>query len=545
MKKMIWLALLFASSVVWADPTFDSAKQFHELFWQALPSDMQKDPAAKLLHFVPDDSILKAAQATSISQAMDLVKDTTVDTLSAATAKLGEPHSWNARAALKKTPLTVVIVPGIFGEFIRVRPFEDIFARPSQYRDEYNQRIDQASKELAYDPSYSSATLQEEPTSLKTLVQVGSIDDVSGHPLVKVVFLYPAYGSLETLGDLHARAAMLNRRLEKYLKIMGPQNLVFVGYSRGTTFALEMLSQAKKNQASWLKEVKGLIGLSGVVWGSTSADQTADPKEPMYQTVRDTQALSDALELLTPDMTFYQKVKAKLYNVKVIAQFAARMAQRAKNGSSLDITKIVTSKYPLLASALHIDFMSSSIFLYQALDRIVFKNPDSSSIQKAKNLINAALVGVDQLRTEQRLDWWKTADLPDSVTYYGLTAIMPNPQDSELSQQMFKSDVAFAQGSFEDQFLMKGRNDYLKASSLKANDSQVAIPQAMFLPNVIHSINPSLPPLKTQFLGTIGTHHWGAALKIVFDMQGGKTNPFPREALLKAMAEKVALDQMR
>jgi hypothetical protein len=196
----------------------------------------------------------------------------------------------------------------------------------------------------------------------------------------------------------------------------------------------------------------------------------------------------------------------------------------------------------LLQAALNIDLVGSNIFLFDAVIGILKMDLNASVIQRLKNLVNAALVGIDQLRTDERIKWWKSANLPESLTYYGLTAIMPNPADSELSNLMFNSNVAFARGSFEDQFLLKGRNDYYVASGVRANDSQVAIPQAMFLPNAIHTLNPALPPLKTQFLGTIGTHHWGAALEIVFAMKQGQTNPFPRAALMKAMAAKVAFD---
>ena len=40
----------------------------------------------------------------------------------------------------------------------------------------------------------------------------------------------------------------------------------------------------------------------------------------------------------------------------------------------------------------------------------------------------------------------------------------------------------------------------------------------------------------------MGTHHWGLALPIVFDMRDGRENPTPREAMLKAMAAKIAFD---
>jgi pimeloyl-ACP methyl ester carboxylesterase len=546
MMKFSALILWLVVNSVWADTVRDSAVEFHSLFMQSLSESAQNDPASQYLHFVPDEGVMQAAQASTIEEAMSLIKRTNVDTLARANAAFLPTISQTLPidAALEKTPLTMVIVPGIFGEFIAARPFESLFRNAGVYKAEYEAKVDAASEELKSDLSYDSGAIAEIPKSMKELVMATSLDK-DGKALVKVVFLHPAYASLETLGDVNERARMLNRRLQKYLEITGPQNLVFVGYSRGTTFALEMLSQAKKEKLAWVGNVKGLIGLSGVVWGSTSADQTKNPNEPMYDTVNDTKELMNRLAPIPADADVWAKAKIAAADKLAMDRFSLKFLRRSWNRPHhFDITKMPeVLKDPLLVAALNIDFVGLNVFLFKAIFEIIRENPEGSTIQRLKNLVNAALLGADQLRTQERLKWWQSADLPDNVTYYSLTAIMPNAAESKVSAEMAKSDLAFTKGSFEDQFLIKGRNDYATASGIRANDSQVAIAQAMFLPNVIHATNPSLPPLKTQFLGTIGTHHWGAALEIVFGMKSGEKNPFPREALLKALAAKVALDQ--
>ena len=128
------------------------------------------------------------------------------------------------------------------------------------------------------------------------------------------------------------------------------------------------------------------------------------------------------------------------------------------------------------------------------------------------------------------------------MKYYALAGAMASPSESAIGRMSFESPLTYANRAVEDVFLLKNRNDYVTASGLRLNDSQVGVPQAMFLPKVIENLNPELHGIRTEFLGVMGTHHWGLALPIVFDMRDGRENPTPREAMLRAMAAKVAFD---
>lgn len=542
MKTGLILFSFFLAPSLWADDVLAPATEFHHLFKQSIPAPLREKPAARFLHFVPDENLIRAAQSHTIQEAIKLAEKATIETLTAATDLVLAKPAINVDQILRKKPLTLVIIPGIFGEFIKTRPFEEIFERPSRFREEWEKLVDDAPTALGSDLSYSSATVKDQPLSMKELVQVGSIDDEQGVPLVCVVFLYPPYASLETLGDLKQRATILNRRLEKYLTLTGAQDLAIIGYSRGTTYGLEMLAQAKASNATWLYQVKGMIALGGVIWGSTSADQTVDPNDPMSKMVVATRKLAHDLSDPGIDAGWLARVSAAWDNTQVITAFVTEITQLPKDDQPVaPLASELNNR--ILAAAVKMDFMNSMVFLYKALAEIIWEHRDMSNISRAKNLISAALVGIDQLRTEQRLEWWKQANLPAHFTYYALTAVMPNANDSELSRAAAESDIAFTKGSFEDAFLLKGRNDYARASKLVLNDSQVGVVQAMFLPNIMQAMNSSHRGLRTQYLGAIGTHHWGAALKIVFEMRSGATNPFPREALLKAIAAKVATDQ--
>ena len=126
-----------------------------------------------------------------------------------------------------------------------------------------------------------------------------------------------------------------------------------------------------------------------------------------------------------------------------------------------------------------------------------------------------------------------------------MTAAMANPEASELEKSIFDGPLGYSKRSYDDLMLLQNRLDYESLGKISLNDSQVSVAQAMFLPEAAASLNSANSGLKTQMLGTLGTHHWGLALRIVNAMKDGRTNPFPREALLKALAAKVALDEKK
>jgi hypothetical protein len=100
-----------------------------------------------------------------------------------------------------------------------------------------------------------------------------------------------------------------------------------------------------------------------------------------------------------------------------------------------------------------------------------------------------------------------------------------------------------------------GKIDFAKIyQGHKVNDSQVAIERTIFWPDIIESLRPSNAGVRAKSLAVVGTHHWGMALPIVgkivnIDKTSGKglmqRNPFPREALFKAMTLTIAHDKVQ
>src|SRR5262249_35860618 len=151
---------------------------------------------------------------------------------------------------------------------------------------------------------------------------------------------------------LDDRAQLMNRRLSKYVKLTGEQDLVLIGYSRGTTYALDMLAKAKAQNLPWLKNVKGMISLSGVTWGSTSADATVNPNAPIYHTVQAADQLFKTLQPLD-DLGWYQwqaRADRIVNNTKAWAEFFKTLREHSDpNAFSVQALKDSYEKGPLKA----------------------------------------------------------------------------------------------------------------------------------------------------------------------------------------------------
>jgi hypothetical protein len=96
--------------------------------------------------------------------------------------------------------------------------------------------------------------------------------------------------------------------------------------------------------------------------------------------------------------------------------------------------------------------------------------------------------------------------------------------------------------TLDDQSLLASQSKLQAMTGISLNDSQVSVPQSAVLPKVIESLNSANHEMVFDNLGILGTHHCGVALQTVNEMKDGRVNPFPREAVLKALAATVADD---
>jgi pimeloyl-ACP methyl ester carboxylesterase len=535
------------------------SREFHALFTQALPPTQANSPS---LHYILDSSLERALSEPSIEFAMRDAAESSIQNLAQNTSE-SQNVPINSRTPIelesltRKSPVTIVIVPGIFGEFIKTRAFEEVFARNSSFAQQFKKLVQAAASaksELAFDESFGLNNMQLNRVGLENVVNAASIDDSQGHPLIRVVLLYTPFLSLETLDDVEDQARFFNRRLEKYLALTGDQNIALLGYSRGTTTALAMVAQANEQNRPWLKMVKGVVSLGGVVLGSSLADQIADQNSPQGKLISYVRELRSQLKTTEdlPQGGWWQDFRnlvsvvsnnnrawtSFMYKASLVApsMLASPQANSADSqdlaGSPLTSGLDPRDPVSLLGRMFYQFGLTSPLAGY------------SANVLRFKTFIDHLLTGVDQLRTETRKTWWSTHLVPtNGITYYSLAATMADPEHSPLERQLFDGHSSYS-GSYDDKSLLQNHRDYFRLSGVNLNDSQVAVAQAMFLPNVIQGLNPRQQPMMIENLGVLSTHHWGLALQVVNEMRDKRVNPFPREAVLKALAAQIALDQI-
>lgn len=546
MMKLKTMAALSVIAALKVNPAFagdgKDAAEFHELLRSAVPAEMAGDSTMPLVHMLPDANVIEASNAESVEQAIAALKKSSLALLAKNTASLQKSarkqksKSLNADTILRRHPLTIVIVPGIFGEFIPTRGFEDVLSQESSDRTAFQAKVGEAlaaKDPNATDISFDVNTLKEAAKPLSELVQVGNIKDKAGKPVARVILMYTPFMSLESMGSASDHAEVFNRRLTKYLALTGPQDLAFIGYSRGTVLGLEMLAQAKARNLSWLPQVKGMISLGGVTWGSTLADDTENPNSATARAIAEVKALRANID---PGNAF-----------TTIASWAVFLRNMALMAGQLTNHSLQPKDGELKANPIRsgIDPKSMLELVILGGGKLGIQHPVSdfgNNVRRFQAFLDSVLEGVGTLTTTARLNWWGTHSVPTSVHYYSITGAMANPEASEIDKKAFSTPIGY-NNTFDDISLLQNRLDYEGISGITLNDSQVSVAQAMILPNAAAKLNPANAGMNDSFLGTVGTHHWGLALRIVNAMKDGRMNPFPREALLKALAAKVALDQ--
>lgn len=507
----------------------DSQATFHALFEREVGASVSD------LHFLADSAVTEALAAPTLEQAMRAQAAGSLATLAPV-----KPSTTVAPAIPRAArPLTVVLVPGVFAEFIKTRAFAEVFEKPSSARDEYLRVIEREHATAEVTPLANwvpGVAIKTESRPFGDVMLMGEMQ--VGPNTVRVVLLATEFGTLESLGDARERARLFNSRLEKYLALTGDQDLAFIGYSRGTVLGLEMLAQAHAAGRPWVQDVRAMISLSGVTWGSSLADEaTANPASPLYRVLAEMKTTLAALQLVdtnAPKWQWYETVKR---NSGLWIRFFVE-ADRIAREMNADKT------FPV-GTILQVDPRSPVVIIgrmWQELGLLNWVFGYNDNIERFRYFVGELFAAFKELGTAARTEWWQTRTLPTGPTYYALAAAMADPNRPDPEPRLFANKRAYGDGSYDDVSLLENHRDYTRASGVALNDSQVSIAQAAFLPNVIARANPANAGLRTTFLGVADTHHWGLALREVNKMLLGQRNGYPREALLRALAAQVIVD---
>ena len=243
-------------------------RSFRDLFQSFLKRSLSKKEK-DLFIFTPDLELLQSPTAKNGEEFLEQLEKKFKNKLTSKQYLLGtrtktKPLKFSElNSKLKKSPVTFVIFPGFMSEFIETRTFEEVFRK--------------SKKSTFYKECDAKAYPQMERD-----FHISSLDDSRGETQFRALLFNTPRVSLETIGDIRENAKDFKKRLERFSLAMGsaPENLVFLGYSRGAMVALDLLAFAHQEKASWLSQVKGMVTLGGVIWGSELADLTEKEGTP-------------------------------------------------------------------------------------------------------------------------------------------------------------------------------------------------------------------------------------------------------------------------
>ena len=168
----------------------------------------------------------------------------------------------------------------------------------------------------------------------------------------------------------------------------------------------------------------------------------------------------------------------------------------------------------------------------------------SSNIRKFRRLVRTAITGIESLTTQARVQWWQENTLPTKgVNYYAVAGTMSDASPDSKYPELSDNTRATNPMSLDYQILLNGYRGIVESSGQLLNDGQMAAVRTQFWPELarMHNSNYDSRPLRGILLGVMATHHWGLTLPEVNAMHSGP-NPFPRSALLKAIAAQIAFD---
>lgn len=516
-----------------------SSEEFRNVFYQLGGNRYTTDNLHQLV-FLPSPDLLKSKPEGSspVLALQNLSKQFEA-------FKPSDLFEYGKTVAVKPTstdtpsdPVTIVVVPGIFSEFVDTFAFHEVVTREqSSFAQAFKKALANSSNNAAKtDKSFQFETQSEVEAPITDFVKMGSIDDKAGKPRVQIMTLTSPMFSGESLGKLEINAEVYNRRLDKIFDLIGQQKkVVIVGYSRGAAVALEMLSAAEKQKPEWFSSIKGMVSVGGVIYGAAIADAAFDPKDHLNALLTSLQGLSDELELVPEDAGTTTTLAAATRNTGRWLSASASIGKVALSmpfAEGLGIEGILPNT-PQMDS--NLAFMKRIAF-----EKFDFKDPSMTNyflnVKKFKWIMEKIVQGISTLTTEARVKWWQTHTIPAHIKYYSIAGTMGNVSTKEKGAwAQTGNSTAFASRAVDYLALRTSYYDLYRVSKIEVTDSQVSLDRARFLPEFSKEMNSSQAPFSAEYLGVLGADHWGMIFPYAVQTSGNVYSPFPRDIFAEAL----------
>jgi len=533
-------------------PSIESEERFRQIFFTHLESDGFSEADAYRLIFKTPDPFHRVP---SDEHGLELLQ---------AFRKSYErqfPYSWyfeglNRRPKPDKRcleapdrPLTLVVIPGIFGEFIEPVPFQSIVDRPdSHFRRKWQEALEKTS-----DRVYSLLELSEVPCRLADVVRIGSLDQVE-RSFANVIILKARNGSLETLGTLSANVDIYQRRLTNVFGVVSADtDIYFVGYSRGLSVALELVSRLHAETKSgaispatqaWFKKVRGVIGLGGVFYGANFAHDVLSGKSVTSQLLHLLSETSGKLATFPKDgsekrLCLAENARTWTHFVKEVSAAGSPKVAAGRTFLEMDLHEMFAreSKSRILDREVPLPsqwgiFVLVNTFLLNTFNLRQLVSHYNENIQAFQKLVEAVVAGLQTLTPESQDTWWRTHDLPSNITLFSITGTMPEAYLNDYKSPLSEFAGFGVKTSDYNVSLRASYYDVLSSENTLINDSQISHYASRYWEEMYPEHR-----YAHYYLGVLGTHHWGMAFPYAIkDTARIGENSFPRSTLLKSVA---------
>lgn len=565
-------ALLFAAADV--NATDNPSEQFRK-FFEAYCGAERASFMDELAFTAPDD----------LSQLADMTADDLFEynqTLSHV------PLDRDADEVFGEHPITLILLPGIFGEFIPLRPFEEILFKGGKFAETYQPKLD---RELA-----RVFVLPEEVHYFKRLSEVVDLAsyDRDGRSLVNLAFFKPRIEhngkqvyTMETLGATKDNVKYYYDRLTRLMSTLEPkdkESVYIVGYSRGTVVGLELLRTIGEKRPEWASSIRGLVSLAGVYWGTETADAVvpgpwlkehlANPELYLEDPTESVRHFSEACkEIAEETMNPNQKLFCGLANRSRVDQLSINpetvkdffSSVRNLTSEFLAATSLPKMEAEAYTGENSVDegvdlnvfgyfglfarYLSEWVEATEQAKTMTQNLPvNERFLRRFHMLLAHVYAGTASLTVESQEQWLAQSgeDLPEWVKLYSIVGTMPDAaitnSDNTLSLSTAYGFEGYGYDTYDFRYVLRGAYyDLLDVDPTPINDSQVSVSSSVFQLGAQRAgFFPSIGD-REQVIAVLGTHHWGLAFPTAFPDK--QHNTFPRDALFKAIGAYLAFDE--
>ncbi len=437
-------------------------------------------------------------------------------------------------------PPLFIFIPELMAELVATVPFENITSNPqSPFSKFWHSRLAlQKMGPATWDKSFDLATMSSRPAALSELFTTGNLFSESGENLANVAAFRMRMGSTESIGTPAETASAFLPRLSKFLDVVGPQkNIYLLGYSRGATVALEMLSHATAHPEAypWVKNIRGVVSIAGVNFGSVVADSLITPGNALGAIYKTLSQIANELQDTSPSDSAADIAFKVANNTKVWVAGTARLLHGVLN---FPLAQGFTKENPRIAIPTRealTSYLKSLLFETFQLDKPI--SDYFGNVRRFKFFISQFQKAVVALSTPERLRWWQTHTLPTHVPLLSLSATMGDPWNPTTGTwPLTKNPLAYDTGIFDFSMLRLSYYESLRSRSFQVHDGMVSAERTMFWPNLIATLNSDNANIPTHNLALFGVDHFGIAVESAAPKAGSRKSPFPREIMLRSLA---------